>query len=460
MTDAVSPTEGKTLGLMQNRAYRGWVLGLLTAVTLFGFADRQILSALGQAVKTDLGLSDADLGLLAGLAFAALNALATIPIARIADRGRRLTLITLGVFVWSVATMVCGLTRTFVQLVLARLCVGMGEATGAPATISVIADYFPREQRASAMGVFNLAIPLGALLGAAGGGFIAQHADWRSAFVIAGLPGLVLGLLVWITVREPLRGRYDPARPAQEAAPPLTAVLKRMIAKPAFIHTLLGSTIVSIGGFGIITFHAPYFFRRFGLDYAQAGLLTGLIGAIPGTLCILGAGMLADRLGKRDARFYGWVPAAGGFLAAPLYMLAFLQTGWVATTAVLMITGLVQYAYLPVSNGIYQNLMEPRMRASATAVVGVVTNLVSASAGPWLVGVLSDAFAHAFAKTHGLDFSVACAGAKGAQTAAAGLCGQASASGLQWACIAFAAPQIEGGVHFVLAARTLRRDMA
>ena len=437
--------------------YRGWVLLVLTMVTMFAFADRQILSVLNQAIKRDLGLSDTQLGLLGGLAFAFLNALASIPLARLADRGRRLKLITVGVFIWSIATAVCGLTVSFGQLIAARLAVGLGEATGAPATISVIADYFPRRSRASAMALFNLAIPLGALLGAAGGGFIAQHANWRNAFIIAGLPGVVLGLIVALTLREPVRGHYDGPEGGTAETPPLSAVLKRMVARPAFIHTLLGSTIVSTGGFGILTFNAAYLFRRFGLDFAQAGLITGLISAIPGCICILIAGILSDRLGKGDARFYGWVPAIGAVLTAPLYVISFFQGGWLATTAMLMVTGLVQYAYLPVSMGVYQNLMEPRMRASATAIVNLGTNLVSAGLGPLIVGMLSDTLARrAF---HG-DFAVACAGGRAAQSAAASACGEASASGLQWACALFALIYLWGAVHFMLAARTLRRDMA
>ena len=453
--------DATTLKLMQSRAYRGWVLGLVTLVALFGFADRQITAVLAQPMKHDLGVSDTALGFLGGFAYAALNALATIPIARLADRGRRLTLISIGVFVWSGATALCGVAQSFIQLVGARLLVGMGEATGGPATSSVIADYFPPERRASAAGIFALAIPLGALVGAAGGGFIAQHFNWRVAFVIAGLPGIVIGLLVATTVREPLRGRYDRGGTDAAAAPSLLAVFKRMLAKPAFLHTVIGSTLVSTGGFGIITFHAPYFFRRFGLDYAQAGLLTGLIGAIPGSLCILAAGFLTDRLGRRDVRFYGWVPAIGGFLAAPLYVVSFLQSGWIATTALLMVTGLVQYAYLPVSVGVYQNLMEPRMRASATAVVGMMTNLISASLGPLMVGALSDLLAaRSFAAHGGVDYAASCVGKGAAQTAAAGVCSQASAIGLQWACMAFALIYLWGGVHFALAARTMKRDMA
>ena len=323
----------------------------------------------------------------------------------------------------------------------------------------MIADYFPRDRRASAMAVFTVAIPLGALVGAAGGGWIAQHADWRSAFVIAGLPGVVLGLLLAATIREPLRGHYDP--PTDQATPSLLAVLKRMVQRPAFLHTALGSTIVSTAGFGIISFHAPYFFRRFGLDYAQAGLLTGLISAVPGTICMLGAGFLADRLGRRDPRFHGWLPAIGGLVAAPGYVLAFLQPGWVAATTVLMLTGLFQYAYLPVSNGVYQNTMEPRMRAPSVAVVGILTNLVSAGLGPLLVGTLSDLLTHrAFAAAGGGDYGAACKGVRAAETATAGACGQASMSGLQWACILTAGLYLWGAVHFVLAARTMKRDMA
>ncbi len=450
-----------TLKLMQNKPYRGWVLGLFVMITIFGFADRQIVSVLGQPIKRDLGLTDTEFGWLSGFAFALLNSLLAVPIARLADRGRRVTLVGVGVMIWTLATAACGLAHGFVQLLVSRLFVGLGEATGAPATASIIADYYPREKRTSAMGVFSLAIPLGSMLGFTGGGYIAQHYDWRTAFLLAGAPGVLLALLLFLTVREPLRGHYDPPPATLTDTPPFLDVLRRIVEKPAFLHTLLGSTLVSVGGFGIISFNAQFFFRRFSLNYAQAGLLTGLITSVPACLCILAAGIMADRLGRKDARFYGWVPALGAFLAAPFYIIAFLQHGWVATVVMLTVTGLVQYAYLPVSNGVYANLMEPRMRASATAVVGMCTNLVSAGLGPLLVGMLSDAFAgHVFAQAGGQPFSIACAHGRAAETASAGACGQASATGLTWACIVFALMYLWGGVHFMLAARTLRRDMA
>jgi MFS family permease len=445
----------RTLKLMSSRPYRAWVLGLLLLISMFGFVDRQVVAALGQPIKRDLHLSDAELGLLGGLAFALLNTAISIPIARLAESRRRVSLYSVGVLLWSLATMACGLASGFVQLLIARAFVGVGEAS-APAVQSLLADYYPRGRRTSAMGVYVLAIPAGAMIGAAGGGWIAQHADWRLAFVAAGAPGLLLTLLLALTVREPLRGHYDPAGQAEGPAPPFSAVLRRMVQRPAFLHVMIGSTLASAGGFAINYFLAQYFFRRFGLDFAQAGLVSGLISAIPGSISMLGAGLLADALGRKDPRWYAVTPMIGSLLAAPFYMLAFLQGAWPAAVAFLTLTGLFQYAYMASMMGVSQNLMEPRMRASAYAVVGIMTNVVGAGLGPLVIGALSDAFTRrAF---HG-DFAAACAGARAAESAAAGACGAASASGLQWASILCAVVYLWAAVHFALAARTLKRDM-
>jgi predicted MFS family arabinose efflux permease len=442
--------------LTQGRAYRGWVLGLLVLISMFAFVDRQVIAALGQPIKRDLHLSDAELGLLGGLAFALLNTAISIPIARLAETRRRVTIYSIGVLLWSVATMACGLTRSFAQLLVARALVGVGEASQ-PAVQSLLADDYPRERRTSAMGVYVLAVPAGALIGAAGGGWIAQHADWRLAFVAAGAPGLVLTLLLILTVREPARGQYDPPGSAEGPAPPLSAVFRRMAQKPAFLHVTIGSTLASAGGFAINTFLAQYFFRRFGLDFAEAGLISGLISAIPGSISMLGAGLVADALGRRDPRAYAFTPMIGCLLAAPLYILAFLQGAWPAAAAVLAVTALFQYAYMASMMGVTQNLMAPRMRASAYAVVAIMVNVAGAGLGPLVIGALSDGFTRrAF---HG-DFAAACAGARAAETAAAGACGAASATGLQWASGITALVYLWGAVHFALAARTLKQDLA
>ena len=275
--------------------------------------------------------------------------------------------------------------------------------------------------------------------------------------MVAGAPGLIAALLLVLTIKEPIRGHYDAPGLGDADAPPLWAVLRRMIQRPAFLHVVLGSTVASMGGFGINIFLAQYFFRRFGLGLGESGLLSGLISALPGSVSMLGGGLLADHLGKKDPRFYAWIPGIGALLAAPFYVLSFLQGSWPMATALLMITGLFQYAYLPALMGVTANLMEPRMRATAAAVVGIMTNLVGAGLAPVVVGMLSDRFA---SQAIGGSFAAVCTGARATQTAAAGACGQASAHGLQWASIVFALVYLWSAAHFALAARTIRKDMA
>ncbi|HEX4096487.1 MAG TPA: MFS transporter [Caulobacteraceae bacterium] len=445
---AAEDHQSSTLRLMGSPAYRGWVLVLFLLMSMFGFVDRQVIGSLGQPIKASLHLTDAQFGIVGGLAFALLNSLLTIPIARLAERRRRLTIIGIGVFLWSIATCLCGLTASFVQLLVARVAVGVGDAASTPSTVSVIADYFPPNRRTSAAAVFILAVPLGALIGAAGGGYLAEYTDWRVAFVIAGAPGLVIALLLVLTVREPIRGHYDAPGLGAAGAPPISAVLRRMIQRPTFLHVTMGSTLASMGGFGINLFLAQYFFRRFGLGLGESGLLSGLISAIPGSISMLGGGFLADRLGRKDKRFYAWTPGLGALLATPLYALSFLQGSWAAATALLMVTALCQYAYLPVSIGVTANLMEPRMRATAAAVVGIMTNLIGAGLAPIIVGKLSDSFtSHVAAR---------CAGA----AAAAPSCTAASGEGLRLAFIVFALVYLWAAAHFALAGRTIRKDMA
>ena len=273
----------------------------------------------------------------------------------------------------------------------------------------------------------------------------------------AGLPGLVLALLLILTIKEPIRGHYDAPGLGAQDAPPLSAVLRRMIQRPAFLHVMAGSTLASMGGFGINLFLAQYFFRRFGLSLGESGLLSGLISALPGSISMLGGGLLADYLGKKDARFYAWTPGLGALLATPFYVLSFLQGSWPAATILLMITGLLQYAYLPASIGISANLMEPRMRATAAAVVAIMTNLVGAGLAPMIVGALSDHFS---SQAMGGPFTRLCTGPHAAETAAAGACGVASAHGLQMASMVFALVYLWAAIHFAFAARTIRRDMA
>jgi MFS family permease len=443
--DPVSPAPG--------RAYRGWVLGLLLTIYTFGFIDRMIVAVLGQPIKTELGLSDLQLGMMGGLAFAVFNAFLSLPIARLAERANRVAIISTGVALWSVATVLCGSVRSFAQLMFARLGVGIGEAV-VPAATSVISDYYPRERRASAISIYLLAVPVGALLGAALGAWIAQRFGWRFAFVAAGAPGVLLAAVLWLTVREPPRGRHDDPGHAEQVAPPLGAVLKRMIARRSMRHFIAASSMASAAGYGINYFLAPYFLRRFGLSLAHAGLLAGLISAIPGSFSILAGGFLADRCARRDARAYAWVPGIGVVLTTPLYLVSFLQGSWPMAAAMLMVTGLVQYAYIPVGSAMSQNMMSPRMRSSSAAIYGLITSLIGLGLGPLLIGFLSDCYARRSYAAGSFDLDCAAAHAQGAA------CLQASATGLQWGAMTCALLYLGAAVHYLFAAKTVREDLA
>lgn len=443
------------LELMQNRRYRAWLLTLLLLMSMFGFIDRQIIGALAESIKLDLGISDTQLGLLGGLAFALLHSVLSIPLARLAERHNRVIIYGIGILLWSAATMSCGLAGSFTLLLLARAAVGVGEASQ-PAALSLAADYYPPGQRVATSSITILAIPLGAFIGSAAGGAIAELANWRWAFVLAGAPGLILGVLFLLTIREPLRGHYDPPSAHGDAVPPLAAVLRRAVQRPAFLHVAIGSSLISAGGFGINLFVAPYFIRRFGMGFADSGMIAGLISAVPGVVGMFVGGQLANRLARRDPRFYAWTPGIGALLACPLYVISLMQGQWFAATLLFMVTGIFQYIYLPCSVGIYANTMEPRMRATASAIVGILTSVVGAGAGPLLVGTLSDRLA---SRHFAADYALLCAASGTRSPGLSAACREAAAVGLQWAMMLTALIYLWGALHFFLAARTVARDM-
>jgi MFS family permease len=449
MTSAACPPLPRT----EKRIYTAWVLLLFTLVSTFGFIDRIIVQILVQPIKAELRVSDARMGLLGGLTFGVLYALLSIPIARVAERKSRVAIISISTALWSLATAVSGFASNFAQLVLARVGVGVGEAAGSPATVSVISDYFPRERRASAMAIYSLAVPLGAFLGGRVGGYVAFHWGWRAAFLIVGLPGVVLALLQWLTLRDPPRGQNDPGIEVGNT-PPFSAVLQRFKQRPALIHVVLGATVSTVAGYGLSFFMAAYLSRHFGLNYAQAGLRVGLISSVPAALSIMAGGFLSDWAGRRGAHWYALIPALGTTLCAPLYVAAFRANTVDIATLFLAVSALCGYAYIPAVAAIVQNMMEPRMRASAVAITGLVYTLVGQGLGPLLVGALSDHFTRtSFAG----DFNYVCHADAGVVAVA---CGQAAATGLQSALVLWALLYLWSGVHLAWGARTLGRDLA
>jgi predicted MFS family arabinose efflux permease len=431
--DARSPDAPAATMSGERRTHPAWALFLLAAISTCGFIDRIVMNVLVEPIKREFGLTDLQVGLVAGLAFAILNVVLGLWVARIAERRRRLTLISLGTFLWSIATALCGFAGSFVSLVFARIGVGVGEAVGLPATSSVISDYFPREKRATAMSVLMLAPPIGAFLGSAGGATIAQAFGWRAAFFIAAVPGFVLAALVWFTVSEPARGQHDRLAVGADTIPSFGAVLRRIGERRSLRHLFAGSTIASLVGFGLNAFLAAFLLRRFGFSVAQSGVIAGLIASLPASLSVIGSGMLADRIGRRDARAYGFIPGVSLLVAAPLYMLAVTRDSAALAIALLAVAAVVQYTYLGTTQGVFQNMMHPRMRASATAVTSLVYSLVGGGLGPILVGALSDRFAEG--------------GAGGA------------GAGLATAMAVVAAGYLWAAGHYLWATRSLRREM-
>lgn len=373
----------------------GLALTILTAIGVIGFVDRIIMNVLVEPIKAEFGLTDTQIGLVNGLAFALLNVVLGLFVARLAERMRRLTLVAIGTFFWSLATAATGLAASFTQLLLARIGVGVGEAVGLPAISSLISDYYPPNKRASAISVTQLAPPLGAFLGAAGGALIAHHYGWQMALFVAAVPGVILAGLVHLFVAEPPRGQYDPVD-AGDAVPPMSSVIARYVHRPTMRHMLFGSAIASLVGFGLNAFMASYFMRRFGFSLVEAGLVSGFVAALPASLSIVGAGFVVDRWAKTNRKSHALLPAMTLLLAAPLFLLAITRTSAVAAIALVGIAALVQYAYLGPTFATFHNLLHPRMRATASALNNIVYSLLGGGLGPVLIGGMSDSFSKRF----------------------------------------------------------------
>ncbi len=386
---------------LPGRAYRSYALGLLMLIYVVNFIDRQVVSILAEPIKQDLHLADWQLGLMTGLAFAVLYTVLGLPIARLAERGDRPLIIAVAVAVWSGFTAISGLAQTFAHLVLARIGVGVGEAGCTPPALSLIADTVPREQRASAVSVYMLGAPVGSLLGLALGGLIADALGWRMAFVLVGLPGLLLAGLAALTLREPRRGRPVLAR-ADDGVPSFREALKELAGKRTYWRVVGGVTIKSFASYGALAFTGSFFFRNFPAELAQYAAMFGLksagflglaLGVTSGVMAMIGTllgGRIADHLARKDARAYAMIPAVGAIAGLPFSLAALNSDSLILALAYLLAPGLLGSMWLGPAYGVVQSLVRPETRATATAVLLFVANLIGLGLGPLFVGILSD----------------------------------------------------------------------
>ena len=371
---------------------RYYALGLLTVVYTFNFIDRQLLSILQESIKADLLLSDQQLGLLTGFAFALFYVTAGIPIARWADRANRRNIVALAIGTWSFMTAVSGFVQNYVQLLLARIGVGVGEAGGSPPSHSIISDIFPPERRASALAFYSTGVNIGILFGFLVGGWLNEFFDWRTAFLVVGVPGILIALLVRYTLREPIRGLSE-QRTSDAESVPFGNVLKLLMSRASFRHMAFGAALNAFAGYSTSNWTASFMIRSHGMTTGELGTWLALILGLGGAIGVLAGGVIAERLARKDARWYMWLPTITGLICIPFMIANYLVAGAYTALIVSIIPGILFNVYLGNTLAMTHGLVGLRMRALASAILFFILNLIGLGLGPWAVGVLSDVLA-------------------------------------------------------------------
>ncbi len=398
--DAIPESEpsGETISV----AYRRYALGQLLVVYVFNFFDRSILNILVEDIKRDLELSDTAIGFLTGIAFALVYTVNGIPVARWADVGVRRSIIALGLFVWSGMTAVCGLAQNFWQLAAARFGVGLGESACSPPAHSLLSDYFPPERRATALSIYALGIPIGSALGTFSGGWINELFDWRTAFLVVGLPGVLLALVVRLTLREPPRGYSDRATTpatapaASDRTEPLGDVLRFMLSLRSFRHFSFAAALHAFYGYGAGVFVFPFFIRVHGFDTGELGTWLALLGLTFGAAGTYLGGRLGDALAIRDQRWYLWLPALATLVGIPFSAVLYLYPDPYIALVLYAPGAALGAMYLGPTFAMTQAIVRPRMRALAAAILLFIINLIGLGLGPQLTGILSDLLAPSY----------------------------------------------------------------
>jgi MFS family permease len=409
-----------------SRRYRLAVALTLMLVYALNQLDRQIINILLQPIKQDLDLTDGQAGLLAGLAFALFYTTLGVPLARWADRGNRVNIVALAVTVWSGMTALCGMAANFWQLLLARIGVGVGEAGCSPPSHSLLADYYPPDERSRGLAIFALGTPLGSSLGILIGGVVNHYYGWRAAFLVVGLPGLIMAVITWLLVKEPRRLGLAPL-----AAPPrvpFKVVLAKLAGTRSFVHICLAVTIFTLSAYSIAVWGAAFQMRTYAVNTASLGPAIAAMNFVAGLLGIGLGGWLGDKLGARDRRWQVWLPAIGLLIGVPLALMSLYAPSWQLSVIGFTVPLAGLYLYTGPVFGLMQTLMPPNMRAMAVSVFLLVTNLIGMGAGPLFTGLLSDHFG-------------------------------GDASGLRAALCASQIFNVWGALHFWLASRSLERDL-
>ncbi len=386
MTDSTSSSSGP---FVATKRYRRYVLGLLLLVMTLNYADRYVIGILLPQIKSDLALTDTEIGFITGAAFTLFYALLGVPIASLADRRSRKKIIAWALALWSLMTCLCGLARSFVQLAVFRVLVGIGEAGCTPPSHSLVSDYFSPGERAMAMAVLGLGSSLGVFLAFLVGGWITDTYGWRVTLISFGAPGVLIALLVYATLRDPPRGHSDGVQAAAKA-PPMLRAFRKLLEKRTFRYMVLGGSMYGMVSTALLVWLPSFYTRTHGLEVATVGTWLAFTKALPHAAGTLLGGLLAGRLAKYGAEPPIFLCAGVQLVAAPFYALVLLAANPTAALLWLIVPACVGVMQGPVLFATIQGVADVRTRAVASALMILIINLISGIIGPQSVGVASD----------------------------------------------------------------------
>ncbi|HEV8507551.1 MAG TPA: MFS transporter [Chitinophagaceae bacterium] len=376
-----------------SNAYRNYVLTMLTLVYVFNFVDRQLIVILQESIKNELNLSDTQLGLLSGFTFAIFYVTLGIPIARFADKSNRKNTVTVSLALWSIMTALSGSARNFIQLLLARIGVGVGEAGGSPPAHAMISDYFPPEKRSTALSMYSTGIYFGLLTGFLMGGYLNQHLGWRTAFLVVGIPGVIFSVLFYTSVREPRKGATDVNDAPATRSQSVGKVLKQLYSTNTFVYLALATGLHVFCIYGLLNWAPSFLARLHGMKNSEIGALLGPIFGFGGAIGSFAGGFLTDHFGKRDKRWYLKLPAYAIILSLLFAAGALFFQNTSFSLICLGCCASLQSMYLGPSIAVAHSLVPASMRSLTSAILFLVLNLIGLGLGPLFVGMISDQLA-------------------------------------------------------------------
>jgi predicted MFS family arabinose efflux permease len=430
----------------QRSFYRHYVLALLTGIYAVNVIDRFVVSIVTEQLKAVFNVSDTWIGLLSGVGFALVYAILGIPIAYVADRKNRRNIVAGSLALFSAATLACGVAARFSQLLIARLVVGIGEAGTSPPSHSMISDLYGPKSRATALGIFSAGPNIGMLTAFVFGGWITSVFGWRATFLTAGVPGIVLTLLLLFTVNEPVRGLHDLRYSLNSVAPTVSEVFRFLSRRRSFVHLTVASALWCFVGYGTTQWAAPFLIRVHGLDVKTVGTIVGLFLGIGGGAGALLGGLLGSHLGALRPRYYMLAPMVASLVALPSSLGFFLIHSTPLAIAFFAIPSMTTTFFFANCLAAMQSLVPVRMRAMTSAIYLSVVTIVGLAFGPTTVGLLSDFYRRAWIDTS----SIASAAAQH----------YAGAEGLRWALVTCSVVSLWAAFHFYLASRSLKEDLA